>query len=251
VNVTLPYESAEIRAILLDIEGTTTPIDLVYKTLFPFAAGRVEDFLRHHFREPEIAAIVEDLRSANISDARAGAPMMLDDCGQQTADSAAKYVQWLITRDSKITALKALQGKIWEEGFLSGELKGEIYPDVAPAFARWTKQNRRLAIFSSGSVLAQQLFFKNSVAGDLSEFLEGYFDTTTGPKRDEVSYRLIAESLEVPTKRCLFISDVPAELNAARAAGMRTRLSLRPGIAHPRIRAHPEIHDFSEIFPAC
>jgi enolase-phosphatase E1 len=245
----LLYESAEIRVILLDIEGTTTPIDFVIKTLFPFASNHAEDFLRRHFREPEIAALVEDLGIANIADARNGAPILLEGQGGQAAGAAAKYVQWLIARDSKITPLKALEGKLWEEGFNRGELQGAMYPDVAPAFARWKKQYRRIAIFSSGSILAQQQLFANSTAGDLSPFLEGYFDTSTGPKRDEVSYRLIAEALESATKQCLFISDVAAELDAARAAGMRTALSLRPGTARPRIPAHPEIHDFSEIFP--
>jgi enolase-phosphatase E1 len=247
----LPYHSAEIRVILLDIEGTTTPIDFVLKTLFPFSSDHAGDFLRRHFHQPEIAALVGALRIANITDAGNGAPILVDDDSEPAAESAESYVRWLIARDSKITPLKTLQGKIWEEGFERGELKGEVYPDVAPAFARWKKQGRRIAIFSSGSILAQQLLFANSTAGDLSQFLAGYFDTTTGPKGDEVSYRLLAEALGVATNECLFASDSAAELDAARAAGMRTALSLRPGTIRPRIPAHSEIHDFSEILPDC
>jgi enolase-phosphatase E1 len=245
----LSIDSAEIRAVLLDIEGTTTPIHFVYKTLFPFASARAEDFLRRQYQQPEITDLVGQLAEANAGDRALGAPSWLDGTGDEQVGSATRYVQWLIGRDSKITPLKTLQGKIWEEGFLRGELKGEVYPDVAPAFARWKSQGRQLAIFSSGSILAQQLLFAHSTAGDLSGFLQGYFDTTTGPKRDEVSYRIIAESLGIAAKQFLFLSDVVAELDASRAAGMKTALSLRPGIARPRIAVHPEIENFEQIFP--
>lgn len=244
----LSSDSAEIQAILLDIEGTTTPIDFVYKTLFPFASARAEDFLRRQLQDPEIADLVEQLAEANAGDRALGAPAWADGTEDELVTSANKYVQWLIGRDGKITPLKALQGKIWEEGYLRNELKGEVYPDVAPAFVRWKSQHRMLAIFSSGSILAQQLLFAHSTAGDLSKFVESYFDTTTGPKRDEISYRIIAESMGIAAKHFLFLSDVAAELDAARAAGMKTVLSLRPGIHRPRIAVHPEIRDFTEVF---
>lgn len=250
LTLALPFDSAEIRAILLDIEGTTTPIDFVHKKLFRFASERTEDFLWQHFSEPEVEDLVGQLGVANIEDRSAGAPAWLDETDEERLASATKYVQWLIARDSKITPLKTLQGRIWEDGFLRDELKGEVYPDVAPAFARWKSQGRLLAIFSSGSILAQQLLFEHSTAGNLATFLDGHFDTTTGPKRDEISYRIIAESLGIAAKQFLFLSDVVAELDAARAAGMKTALSLRPGIHRPRISVHPEIHDFEEIFAA-
>jgi enolase-phosphatase E1 len=250
LTLALPFDSAEISAILLDIEGTSTPIDFVYKTLFPFASARAEDFLRRHFQDTEVADVITQLAAAHAEDRALGAPTWMDGTDEEEMESANAYVQWLIGRDSKITPLKTLQGKIWEQGFAKGELKGEVYPDVAPAFARWKSQGRLLAIFSSGSILAQQLLFANSTAGDLSAFLEGYFDTTTGPKRDEVSYRIIAESLGIATKHFLFLSDVVAELDAARAAGMKTALSLRPSIPRPRIAVHPEIENFEQVFPS-
>ena len=250
MTLALPFDSAEIRAILLDIEGTTTPIDFVYKTLFPFASSHVLDFLRQHRQEAETADLVEQLAVMNIEDRALGAPPWLDAPEDEQVASATAYVQWLIGRDSKITPLKSLQGKIWEEGFRRGELRGQVYPDVAAAFARWKSQGRLLAIFSSGSILAQQLLFTHSNAGNLSKFLEGYFDTTTGPKRDEISYRIIAESLGIGSRHCLFLSDVVAELDAARSAGMKTALSLRPGVHRPRIAVHPEIDSFEQLFAA-
>jgi enolase-phosphatase E1 len=239
-----PFDCAEIRAILLDIEGTTTPIDFVFKTLFPFASAHCEDFLRRHFRESEIATLIAQLREASERDAAQGAPSWAGSASEPTLASAATYVRWLTAKDSKITALKTLQGKIWQEGFQRGDLKGEVYPDVAPAFARWKAQGRRIAIFSSGSVLAQKLLFAHSTAGNLSAFLEAYFDTTIGPKRDAASYEKIAAALQLQTETVLFISDVETELDAARAAGMRTALSLRPGIQVPEKAIHGAIYNF-------
>ena len=244
-----PFDSPEIRAILLDIEGTTTPIDFVFKTLFPFASARVEDFLRSHVQDAEIAALLEELRKSHRGDVTNGAPAWAEGTNEERIASASRYVCWLITHDSKAAPLKTLQGKIWEEGFRSGELKGEVYPDVAPAFARWQAQGRRIAIFSSGSVLAQKLLFSNSTAGDLSSFLDGYFDTTAGSKREGESYKRIAGAIGVQPTGILFVSDVGEELDAAQAAGMKTAHSLRSGISALKNLTHREIRSFDEILP--
>lgn len=165
------------------------------------------------------------------------------------AGSAAAYVSWLMDRDRKSTALKALQGRIWEAGYRTGDLrgKGEVYPDVRPALSRWRKAGKVIAIFSSGSVQAQRNLFANTTAGDLSSFLSGYFDTTTGPKREARSYAKIAAALRRVPQEVLFISDVVEELDAARQAGLRTVWCVRmpeprsPANGHPRIRSFDEL----------
>ena len=150
-------------------------------------------------------------------------------------------------QDRKSTGLKSLQGKIWEEGYRSGDLKGEVYPDVLPALERWRTQGIDIAIFSSGSVQAQRSLFRNSVAGDLTRFIRAYFDTTTGPKREPESYARIAVALEQSPSEVLFASDIAAELDAARTAGMKTALCVRtPGPA-PSAGPHPVIHGFEEL----
>ena len=141
-------------------------------------------------------------------------------------------------RDRKSGPLKALQGRIWEQGYRDGELKGEVYPDVPAAFARWTADGVRIGIFSSGSVLAQQLLFANSTAGDLSRFLSCHFDTGVGAKGEAGSYRRIVEALGVAAARILFVSDVVKELDAAREAGLRTLLCVRPPASAPTSSTH-------------
>jgi enolase-phosphatase E1 len=134
-------------------------------------------------------------------------------------------------------------------GYHSAELRGAVYPDVAPALTRWLAQGRRLAIFSSGSVLAQKLLFAYSTAGNLTILLDRFFDTTTGLKREAGSYRQIAAKLGIPTTEGLFLSDVTAELDAQRATGMQTALMLRPGVPLPAASDHPTVHGFDELFP--
>jgi enolase-phosphatase E1 len=244
-----PSASSPIRALLLDVEGTTTPIDFVFKTLFPFAAAHVESFLREHCQDPEIRQIIVELRQTWSGAAASGAPVWMETSPEEKLSSAAAYVRWLIARDSKITPLKTLQGKVWEAGFRAGQLKGEVYPDVAPAFARWRSQGRRTAIFSSGSVLAQKLLFAHSTAGDLSAFLDAYFDTATGPKREAASYQKIAAAMELEPPDILFVSDVGEELDAAARARMGTTLALRPGTLPPAIATHASIRSFDQLFP--
>jgi enolase-phosphatase E1 len=149
-------------------------------------------------------------------------------------------------RDRKSTALKALQGRIWKGGYRSGALKSHVYPDVRTALERCRAQRRSVAIFSSGSVLAQRLLFEHTVEGDLTPLIHAYFDTTTGPKQAAHSYRRIAEALRVAPGAVLFVSDVPAELDAAQAAGMGTGLCVRADGAPPT-SDHPVLRTFDEL----
>ncbi len=141
---------------------------------------------------------------------------------------AVSYIHYLIDIDRKSTGLKSLQGKIWNQGYLDGTLRSQLFADVKPAFERWTAAGKRLFIFSSGSVQAQKLLFRYTEQGDLTSFLSGYFDTQTGPKHEPASYRAIAAAIGHSPQAILSISDVTAELRAAQAAGMQTLFSVRP-----------------------
>ncbi|HEX6406005.1 MAG TPA: acireductone synthase [Gemmatimonadales bacterium] len=236
-------ELSQIGAVLLDIEGTTTPLDYVHKTLFGYARARVTAFLERRWNDPDVRGDVARLTAEHLIESpEASLPLWRDNPAGVTA-----YVQWLMQRDGKSTGLKSLQGKIWEEGYRSGELKGEVYPDVPPALERWRKQGLALAIFSSGSVQAQQSLFKNSNAGDLSPFFRAYFDTTTGSKKEPRSYTRIAQALKCRPAQVLFISDVPAELDAARTAGMQTALCVRNPADAPADGVHRVIHSFDDL----
>ena len=229
-----PPDPASIRSLLLDIECATTPISFVYEVLFPFARRRVETFLHEHGDEEPVAADLRELERLRAAEA----------AGQ----SIAEFVRWLMDQDRKDTPLKSLQGKIWEAGYRRSELRGQVFPDVPRAFRRWHAQGRDISIFSSGSVLAQRLLFAHSDAGNLAPFLRAYFDTTIGAKQESASYRCIAEKLDRQPAEILFVSDVVAELDAARAAGLSTILAVRPG-NRPVSQPHPiTITSFDELF---
>ena len=246
-----PPGGNSIQAILLDIEGTTTPIDFVFRTLFPFARQRLPQFLLEHGTEPGIRTDIDALRLQHRADGdqQCNPPPWVDDSPEAELASAAAYGAWLIDRDSKCFALKSLQGKIWQEGYRTGELRGEVYPDVPPALARWSRQGKIICIFSSGSVLAQKLLFASTAAGDLTGFLRAYFDTTTGPKNASHSYLRIAEALAMEPPNFFFISDVTKELDAAREAGMHTALCVRTQSPERISSPHRVVNSFEQIFP--
>jgi enolase-phosphatase E1 len=232
--------------ILLDIEGTTTPIDFVYKTLFPFARARVRDYLSRNWDAPEVEvqADLAQLRAENSADLAKG----LNPPAIEQIESAVAYIHWLMDRDRKSTPLKAIQGKIWQEGYQAGELLSEIFDDVAPAFERWRLRNKLICIYSSGSALAQKLLFAHTNAGDLTGYIYRYFDTAIGHKIEAGSYLRIAEELRLAPAEILFISDVIAELDAARAAGMKTILATRPGNRPVESPVnHPALDNFAAL----
>lgn len=211
-------------AFLLDVEGTTTPIDFVYRVLFPYARDRFLDFLTRHASDHELSAEVRGLGEEHRRDVAAG---QKPPAWEDTPEGITAYALWLMDRDRKTTALKALQGRIWQIGFEARELQASVYDDVVRALARWQAAGRPAAIYSSGSVRAQQLVFGNTQAGDLTPRLSAYFDTTVGFKTEPDSYRRIAEELRQEPGAVLFVSDVGAELDAALAAGMQTALCSR------------------------
>jgi enolase-phosphatase E1 len=180
------------KAILVDIEGTTTSLSFVHETLFPYARARLPAYVAAHGGDLET------------------------------------LLGWMDV-DAKVTELKDIQGKIWAEGYAAGELKGQVYPDAAQALRRWHAAGIRLAVFSSGSVPAQKLIFGHSDQGDLAPLFSGWFDTTTGPKREAASYAKIAAALGEAPGEMLFLSDIVQETDAAKAAGLRALLIDREG----------------------
>jgi enolase-phosphatase E1 len=242
---------SEVRVYLLDVEGTASPISLVSEQLYPFARKHLAAFLQAHIEEVELHIAFDHLCEENRAERGRSLPMfVLPDEGEtwtSVIPTAVAYLEWLMDRDRKSPVLKYLQGRIWEAGYLSGELEGTVFPDVADAFARWSKR-AKVAIYSSGSVAAQQLVFGHSTAGDLRPLISGYFDLKTGAKTEAASYRAIAKAMEVEPAEMLFCSDAVRELNPAREAGCQTRLALRPGNpAVAETQGHAAIASFAEI----
>jgi len=227
--------------ILLDIEGTTTPIAFVTETLFPYARAHLPLYLDQQGGTPETRRAIARLHQEYERDRADGAA--LPDW------SPLPYLTWLMDRDRKSPALKELQGHVWEEGYRNGTLVGDVFDDVPRALARWRAEGVAVGIYSSGSVRAQQWLFRRSSAGDLTPLLSWHFDTAVGAKQDATSYARIAEDVNVPPAEIRFVSDVVAELDAARDAGLRTTLIVRPGNPPQANTGHPVVTSFDQLDP--
>ena len=222
-----------IRAIVTDIEGTTSDIRFVHNVLFPYARERLPAFLNaQQYIEP-VKTILDNLRE-EIAQPEA-----------TTADLLDTLVQFM-DEDRKSTPLKALQGIIWRDGYVNGDFTGHLYPDVLPALEKWKAKGIDLYVYSSGSVAAQKLLFGYSDEGDITHLFSGYFDTLVGAKREVQSYRNIAEQLGVPPGQILFLSDIHQELDAAAQAGLRTIQLIRD---HDAASHHHQVPSFDHIKP--
>lgn len=207
-----------IKAIVTDIEGTTSSIRFVKEVLFPYAAKSLPDYLVRHWQEPAIVREVDAILAEEPGTDR-------------TPDAVNDVLQGWIAEDRKATPLKSLQGMIWKAGYESGDYQAHLYADTAPCLQAWRDQGIRLFVYSSGSIAAQKLFFGFSQAGDLRSLFDGYFDTTTGAKQDAKSYQSILETVAQPPSEVLFLSDIREELDAAAVAGMKTVQLDREGVA--------------------
>lgn len=220
-----------IKAVLTDIEGTTSAVSFVFEVLFPYAAQHLPDFVRQEATQPAVALQLQAVRQ---------------DAAEPHADIDRVIeilIEW-IAEDRKATPLKALQGMVWEQGYRAGQLRGHVYPDAVEALKRWHLEGYELYVYSSGSIQAQQLIFGCSVAGDLSPLFSGYFDTTSGPKREPQSYRSITAAIGCPAEQILFLSDIVEELDAAQQAGMATCGLVRNG---GELVGHANVASFAVI----
>ncbi|XP_055809043.1 probable bifunctional methylthioribulose-1-phosphate dehydratase/enolase-phosphatase E1 1 isoform X2 [Solanum dulcamara] len=242
------------RCIVLDIEGTTTPISFVTDVLFPYARDNVRRHLDATYDSAETQEDIMLLRAQvqeDLENGVAGAvPIPSNDAGKEEVIAAlVTNVEAMIKADRKITALKELQGHIWQTGFKNNELEGVVFDDVPKALERWAASGIKVYIYSSGSRLAQRLLFGYTNYGDLRKYLCGFFDTTVGNKKETKSYHEITASLGVDNpSEILFVTDVYQEAIAAKPAGLEVIISVRPGNgALPDNHGFRTIKSFSEI----
>lgn len=216
-----------IKAVICDIEGTTTSISFVKDTLFTYAFENCEKFINQNFDDKEVQEIISNLTIEAQKD-----DFQINENKDKREDfvhNIALYIQKLIKEDRKVGPLKSLQGKIWKFAFESNLVTGHVFDDVSPNFKKWSEQKKiEIYIYSSGSVEAQKLLFKYSLAGDLTTIINGYFDTNVGHKQEPKSYEKIISQIKHDPQDVLFLSDIPNELYAAQKAGMKTLLLNRP-----------------------
>ena len=221
-----------IRAIVTDIEGTTSDIRFVHNVLFPYARENLAAFIAAFQHREEVAQALSDLRDEIAQP-------------QATVEDLITVLFGFMDEDRKSTALKALQGMIWRDGYLNGSFTGHLYPDVLPALKAWHQAGIGLYVYSSGSVAAQKLLFGYSDEGDITSLFSGYFDTHVGAKRETDSYRNIAADIGLAPGELLFLSDIRQELDAAREAGWHTVQLIRDEADD--VSRHPQVNLFDHL----
>ena len=240
-----------VSHVLLDIEGTTCPVSYVTETLFPYASANLAPYLETRQQEADIQALIQELETLWRQDTDQEARDLLGRPRESAELSGVgeilPYLNFLIRRDRKVTPLKDLQGKIWADGYARGELIGPLFDDVPTSLRRWQQQGLVLAVYSSGSIAAQQLIYQHSNHGDLRSMFSHWFDTHTGSKHDPSSYTLIAETMGCAPQAILFVSDSDSELQAASQSGLQVVCSQREGDKSKDFRTYPAINTFHQI----
>lgn len=233
-----------ISVVLLDIEGTVSDIRFVYDVMFPYAQQNMSSFLNQHWHQASVQTAIQQV----CADANQDPQTWLGSSMDRAQQTLVNHLHQLMANDSKSTGLKAIQGLVWKDGFESGAIRAELFDDVLPALKQWKEQGLSISIYSSGSILAQQLFFRHTTHGDITPLLCDYYDTTSGPKREPKSYESIAKAMQAPPASILFVSDIAEELFAAVNAGYQVVASVRPN-NKPLLETYlgPSVSSFADI----
>ena len=223
-----------IKAVITDIEGTTSSLAFVKEVLFPYARNHIAAYIRSHDTDPDVRQALDEARKMSSTELTT----------DQLIDT---FIRW-IDEDKKITPLKSIQGLLWERGYHEGHFKGHIYKDAVANLKKWKDLGIRIYVYSSGSVYAQKLLFANTEFGDLKTIFSGYFDTHVGAKTSPGSYEKIAASIDISPENCLFLSDIKEELDAAQKSGMHTVWLVRNSEPDPMAK-HQQVTSFNDIDP--
>ena len=236
--------------LLLDIEGTTCPVSFVSDVLFPFAKQELSTYIKQNWDKIPHNKPIQAAKKEWLDDESSKSMQTKQQVAKgetEEMDGLIQYLKHLISIDKKSTALKDLQGKIWEHGYNNGDLKSQLFPETAECLREWREQGITSSVYSSGSIQAQKLFYRHSSNGDLEDLFSHWFDTHTGPKKCTESYTIIAEKIHSSPNKIWFVSDNGAECDAARSAGMRTLFSLREGNPDRDPRDHTMIQSLREV----
>lgn len=236
--------------LLLDIEGTTCPVSFVSDVLFPFAKQELSYLIKQHWDKSPHNTSIQAAKKEWLDDQSPESMQIKQQVAKQETkeiDGLIQYLKHLISIDKKSTALKDLQGKIWEHGYNNGELKSQLFPETAECLREWHEQGITLSVYSSGSIQAQKLLYRHSHEGDLEKLFSHWFDTHTGPKKSTGSYTTIAKQLHSSPNKIWFVSDNGAECDSARLAGMHTLFSLREGNPDRDPRDHTVVQSLREV----
>ncbi|EPG75149.1 2,3-diketo-5-methylthio-1-phosphopentane phosphatase [Leptospira fainei serovar Hurstbridge str. BUT 6] len=228
----------DAKVFLFDIEGTTTPIEFVHKVLFPYS---VRNFLPFFQTVSVEKRLIDELIVASKQESEYGKTV------DSQPESLADFCTYLVSKDRKLGALKEIQGRIWKQGYETGELKSTIFPDVPKFLRRIQKSGKASAVYSSGSVEAQILIFQYCEAGDLTPNFRAYFDTAMGGKREAESYHRITEKLGVEPSNVVFFTDIKEEAEAAQAAGLHPYILERPGNNVQKEHSFPVLSSFDGL----
>ncbi|XP_075222616.1 enolase-phosphatase E1 [Lycorma delicatula] len=237
-----------VSTVIVDIEGTTTSINFVKDTLFPYVREHLEEYIKTNWAEKELQEDITLLRVQAVKDKADGVEGVVEIPEGEDDDvksALVKNILWQMDNDRKTKALKEIQGHIWRNGYSSGKLIGHVFDDVKDCLKSWTEAGKKIYVYSSGSVEAQKLLFSNTKEGDLLSVFSGHFDTNIGAKTESSSYTKILENLTETisgAKDVLFLTDVPKEAQAAKDAGMQAVIVSREGNA-------PLTDDTKETFP--
>lgn len=225
----------QVDLVLMDIEGTTTPIDFVKKILFPYSKIHLPKLIQEQSQDPQVKEYLNQVAQE----------LQTESSGSVDQKKAIQTLLQWVDEDRKHSALKKLQGMVWKKGYFDGDYTAPLYEDVIPCWKKWRKQEKSLAIYSSGSIKAQKLLFQFTNEGDVRSYLSDYFDTSSGQKKESQSYQNIAESLQIAPQKILFLSDIAEELDAAKLTGMKTIQLVRPGTS--ACSQHEAVSTFEEI----
>ncbi|XP_055612904.1 enolase-phosphatase E1 [Uranotaenia lowii] len=232
--VTFDEKILAAKSIICDIEGTTSSISFVKDVLYTYVQKHLEEYLKAHWSEDATKTVVAALREQADEDKKAEVEGVVPIPAEDSEDiipEIVKNVEWQMSSDRKVGALKTLQGLVWAQGYKDGTIKGHVYEDVVKSLEQWTEGGRKVYVYSSGSVDAQKLLFEHSEHGDLVKYFTGYYDTKIGAKQEKDSYAAILKNIEASAEDALFLTDVIAEAKAAKEAGLNVVVLERPGNA--------------------
>ncbi|XP_013397492.2 enolase-phosphatase E1 [Lingula anatina] len=245
-----------VKVLLLDVEGTTSPISFMKNEVNQYVTENIQEYLTKNWESEELQNVITSLREQAQQDKEAGTEGVVevkaaDDPQEEVIASITENLKWQMSQEKATTAACQLQSQILREAFKMEKMKGKLFDDVVPALKEVATDSRQVYLFSTTSMDVQKLLFTYSAQGDNSKCLSGFFDSKVGAKTEMESYKNIINDIGVKPEETLYVTDMPAEAQAAGKAGIGVFLLNRPenpALSQDDLKDYNVISSLTELY---
>jgi len=209
------------KAICFDLHGTAIKWSFSHKVLIPYLKQYAKYYAETNFESSECQNLIERLRRGHDT---TGGPTIPPKTATKEEICAGidAYVNHCTDNFLESEGIILYRFAVWFDGFTEKRIVTPMYGDVGTRFNKWRfNLKAKIYVVSNGWSAATKKFLQFTSQGDLSHFIEGYYDSSQlGELTRSSAFRKLSTEIGIAPEDCIFLTKNPDAARAAQKAGM-------------------------------